>query len=58
MRLTVFRNAAEQLAAHRTGVIRLLLLKVPSPPRYVLDHLNNTEKLVFTQNPHGSASSR
>ncbi len=54
VRLTVFRNPAEQLAAHRTGVIRLLLLKVPSPSRYVLDHLNNTEKLVFTQNPHGS----
>ncbi|GAA1859955.1 hypothetical protein GCM10009715_04340 [Paeniglutamicibacter psychrophenolicus] len=54
VRLTVFRNPAEQMAAHRTGVIRLLLLKVPSPSRYVLDHLNNTEKLVFTQNPHGS----
>ncbi|MET0872941.1 MAG: ATP-dependent RNA helicase HrpA [Paeniglutamicibacter terrestris] len=54
VRLTVFRNPVEQLAAHRTGVIRLLLLKVPSPARYVLDHLNNREKLVFTQNPHGS----
>ncbi|MGL3805926.1 ATP-dependent RNA helicase HrpA [Paeniglutamicibacter sp. R2-26] len=57
VRLTVFRNEAEQLAAHRTGVIRLLLLKVPSPARYVLDHLNNKEKLVFTQNPHGSVDS-
>ncbi|GAA5226315.1 ATP-dependent RNA helicase HrpA [Paeniglutamicibacter antarcticus] len=57
VRLTVFRNEAEQLAAHRSGVIRLLLLKVPSPSRYVLDHLNNTEKLVFTQNPHGSVES-
>ncbi|MFF5793750.1 ATP-dependent RNA helicase HrpA [Paeniglutamicibacter sp. NPDC012692] len=57
IRLTVFRNEAEQLAAHRTGVIRLLLLKVPSPSRYVLDHLNNREKLVFTQNPHGSVDS-
>jgi ATP-dependent helicase HrpA len=55
--LTVFRNEAEQLAAHRSGVVRLLLLKVPSPSRYVLDHLNNTEKLVFTQNPHGSVES-
>ncbi|MBV1779624.1 ATP-dependent RNA helicase HrpA [Paeniglutamicibacter sp. ABSL32-1] len=57
VRLTVFRNPVEQLAAHRTGVIRLLLLKVPSPARYVLDHLNNQEKLVFTQNPHGSVAS-
>ncbi|WP_102157834.1 ATP-dependent RNA helicase HrpA [Zhihengliuella halotolerans] len=52
--LTVYRNESEQLAAHRTGVIRLLMLKVPSPTRYVTDHLNNKEKLVFTQNPHGS----
>ncbi|MFB0833247.1 ATP-dependent RNA helicase HrpA [Arthrobacter halodurans] len=55
--LTVFRDEAEQLAAHRSGVVRLLLLKVPSPARYVLDHLNNQEKLVFTQNPHGSVAS-
>ncbi|MBM6623235.1 ATP-dependent RNA helicase HrpA [Micrococcaceae bacterium RIT802] len=52
--LTVFRNEDEQLTAHRAGVIRLLLLEVPSPARYVLDHLSNKEKLVFTQNPHGS----
>ncbi|PQZ86200.1 ATP-dependent RNA helicase HrpA [Arthrobacter sp. MYb227] len=57
VKLTVFRNESEQLAAHRRGVIRLLLLKVPSPARYVLDHLNNQEKLVFTQNPHGSVES-
>lgn len=55
--LTVFRDEGEQLAAHRSGVVRLLLLKVPSPARYVLDHLNNKEKLVFTQNPHGSVAS-
>ncbi|MDN6169314.1 MAG: ATP-dependent RNA helicase HrpA [Micrococcaceae bacterium] len=52
--LTVFRNEDEQLTAHRGGVIRLLLLQVPSPAKYVLEHLNNQEKLVFTQNPHGS----
>ncbi|MGP5227475.1 ATP-dependent RNA helicase HrpA [Arthrobacter rhombi] len=52
--LTVFRNEDEQLTAHRGGVIRLLLLEVPSPAKYVLEHLNNQEKLVFTQNPHGS----
>jgi len=41
----------------RSGVIRLLALKIPSPQRYVLDHLNNTEKLTFSQNPHGSVAS-
>jgi ATP-dependent helicase HrpA len=54
--LTVFPNAAEQAAAMRSGVIRLLALRIPSPARYVLEHLSNTEKLTFTQNPHGSVS--
>ncbi|WP_271394428.1 ATP-dependent RNA helicase HrpA [Neomicrococcus lactis] len=54
VRLAVFRSAAEQQAAHRTGVVRLLQLTIPSPARYVLDHLKNNEKLVFSQNPHGS----
>ncbi|RII43050.1 ATP-dependent RNA helicase HrpA [Galactobacter valiniphilus] len=55
--LTVFRNPAEQAAAHRKGVIRLLQLTVPSPQRYVLDHLNNKEKLAFSQSPHGTVES-
>jgi ATP-dependent helicase HrpA len=54
--LSVFPNPAEQSAAMRAGVIRLLALRVPSPARYVLEHLSNTEKLTFTQNPHGSVS--
>ncbi|MET1155572.1 ATP-dependent RNA helicase HrpA [Arthrobacter sp.] len=53
----VFQTPASQQAAMRSGVIRLLVLRVPSPQRYVLDHLNNTEKLTFTQNPHGSVAS-
>ncbi|MEV4902265.1 ATP-dependent RNA helicase HrpA [Citricoccus sp. NPDC055426] len=52
--LTVFRTEAEQQAAHRAGVVNLLLALVPSPRRYVLDHLDQREKLMFTQNPHGS----
>lgn len=54
--LRVFQTSSEQLAAMRGGVIRLLALRVPSPDRYVLEHLNNTEKLTFSQNPHGSVS--
>lgn len=54
--LRVFQSAAEQQEAMRGGVIRLLALRVPSPDRYVLEHLNNTEKLTFSQNPHGSVS--
>ncbi len=55
--LRIFQSAAEQRSAMRGGVIRLLALKVPSPSRYVLDHLSNKEKLTFSQNPHGSTAS-
>ncbi len=52
--IRIFTSAHEQERAQRSGVIRLLQLQVPSPVRYVSDHLNNKEKIVFTQNPHGS----
>ncbi|MBT2595838.1 ATP-dependent RNA helicase HrpA [Arthrobacter sp. ISL-72] len=54
--LRLFQTASEQEQSMRAGVIRLLALKVPAPDRYVLEHLNNTEKLTFSQNPHGSVS--
>ncbi|WP_217376288.1 ATP-dependent RNA helicase HrpA [Paenarthrobacter ureafaciens] len=54
--LRVFQTRQEQEAAMRGGVIRLLALRIPSPDRYVLEHLSNTEKLTFSQNPHGSVS--
>jgi ATP-dependent helicase HrpA len=54
--LRLFQTISEQEQAMRGGVIRLLALKVPPPDRYVLEHLNNTEKLTFSQNPHGSVS--
>jgi len=54
--LRVFQTAERQEAAMRAGVIRLLALKIPAPDRYVLEHLSNTEKLTFSQNPHGSVS--
>ncbi|HKU03422.1 MAG TPA: DUF3418 domain-containing protein, partial [Arthrobacter sp.] len=54
--LRVFQTAGEQLDAMRGGVIRLLALRVPAPDRYVLEHLSNTEKLTFSQNPHGSVT--
>ena len=54
--LRIFQTASEQQESMRGGVIRLLALRVPAPDRYVLEHLNNTEKLTFSQNPHGSVS--
>lgn len=52
--LRIFPTEAEQLHAQRRGIIRLLQLQVPSPIRYVSEHLSHKEKIVFTQNPHGS----
>lgn len=52
--IRIFPHEAEAQLAQRAGVVRLLQLKVPSPERYVSDHLSNQEKIVFTQNPHGS----
>ncbi|MGO4385466.1 ATP-dependent RNA helicase HrpA [Specibacter sp. RAF43] len=54
--IRVFQRPDVQSAAMRAGVIRLLALRVPSPDRYVLDHLSNKEKLTFSQNPHGSVT--
>jgi ATP-dependent helicase HrpA len=52
--LRIFPSAGEQESAMRAGVVRLLALRVPDPSKYVLEHLSNTEKLTFSQNPHGS----
>ena len=54
VRLTVFRTRIERDAAHRGAVIRLLMLRLPPAAKFVIGHLNNAEKLVFTQSPHGS----
>ncbi|WP_138413120.1 ATP-dependent RNA helicase HrpA [Sinomonas gamaensis] len=54
--LRIFQSEEDQLRAHRGGVIRLLALRIPPPDRYVLEHLNNREKLTFSQNPHGSVA--
>ncbi|GAB3283824.1 ATP-dependent RNA helicase HrpA [Sinomonas notoginsengisoli] len=54
--LRIFQTEEDQLRAHRGGVIRLLALRIPPPDRYVLEHLNNREKLTFSQNPHGSVA--
>jgi ATP-dependent helicase HrpA len=54
--LKVFPDAGQQATVMRAGVIRLLSLRIPSPAKYVLEHLSNTEKLTFSQNPHGSVA--
>ncbi|WP_104179029.1 ATP-dependent RNA helicase HrpA [Arthrobacter sp. B0490] len=54
--LKVFPDAGQQATVMRAGIIRLLSLRIPSPAKYVLEHLSNTEKLTFSQNPHGSVA--
>ncbi|MGA7147657.1 MAG: DUF3418 domain-containing protein, partial [Microbacterium sp.] len=41
--------------ATRAGARRLLLLAVPSPSAYVLDHLTSAEKLALAASPYPSA---
>ncbi|MBD3942455.1 ATP-dependent RNA helicase HrpA [Microbacterium sp. NEAU-LLC] len=41
--------------ATRAGVRRLVLLAVPSPTAYVLDHLTSPEKLALAASPYPSA---
>ncbi len=44
----------QQQVAMWQGLRRLILLTVPSPAKYVLNHLSNTAKLALSNNPHGS----
>ncbi|WP_129359921.1 MULTISPECIES: ATP-dependent RNA helicase HrpA [Micrococcaceae] len=53
----VLASESERNRAQRKATIRLLSLRVPSPHKYVSEHLKNQEKIVFTQNPHGSVDS-
>ncbi|MGP5151741.1 ATP-dependent RNA helicase HrpA [Glutamicibacter ardleyensis] len=52
--LSVYRSSAERDSAHRGGIIRLLMLRLPAASKFVIGHLNNAERLAFSQNPHGS----
>ncbi len=53
LRIETTAEAAE--SATRAGVRRLLLLAVPSPASYVLEHLTSGEKLALAASPYPSA---
>lgn len=53
LRVEATPDAAER--ATRAGVRRLLLLAVPSPASYVLEHLTSAEKLALAASPYPSA---
>ncbi|SDQ79448.1 ATP-dependent RNA helicase HrpA [Actinopolyspora saharensis] len=48
-----FDSAEEQRQAQWRGIRRLVLLKVPSPVKYLQRQLSNSSKLVFGRSPHG-----
>ncbi len=53
LRVEATPEAAER--ATRAGARRLLLLAVPSPASYVLEHLTSAEKLALAASPYPSA---
>jgi ATP-dependent helicase HrpA len=50
--IRVFDTEAEQHAAMRAGIRRLLLLTVPSPARFLQGRLSNEQKLALSRNPY------
>ncbi|NYH79621.1 ATP-dependent helicase HrpA [Actinopolyspora biskrensis] len=51
--IRAFDSAEEQRQAQWRGIRRLVLLKVPSPVKYLQRQLSNSSKLVFGRSPHG-----
>jgi len=54
--LRVEATADAAAAATRDGVLRLVLLNVPSPAAYVQEHLTSAEKLALAASPYPSVS--
>lgn len=49
-------SIADQFAAHRAGVRRLVQLGVPSPLAYIQEHLTSAEKLSLGASPYRSTA--
>ncbi|WP_146339260.1 ATP-dependent RNA helicase HrpA [Nesterenkonia sp. NBAIMH1] len=49
VRLSIQDSEAAQARSHREGLVALLRHVLPSPQRYVVDHLSNRERLAFGQ---------
>ncbi|WP_120003383.1 ATP-dependent RNA helicase HrpA [Nesterenkonia muleiensis] len=57
VRLTITQSPQDQARTHRRGVVVLLASVLPSPQRYVVDHLSNRERLAFGQFAKDAATS-
>ncbi|MFC0582568.1 ATP-dependent RNA helicase HrpA [Micrococcoides hystricis] len=53
---SIYPNKPARDHGHRAAVLALLEKQLPNVQRYLLDHLKPAEKLIFTQNPHGSVA--
>lgn len=51
--IELFDNAERAAQAHQQGLRRLVLLNVPSPVKYLREHLPNKSKLAMYFNPWG-----
>src|SRR5690554_3944561 len=54
--IQLMSTPADQAAAMRSGVRRMLLLAIPSPTSYVQNHLTAAEKLSLGASPYASTS--
>src|SRR4029077_18537838 len=54
----LFETAAAAARSMRAGTRRLVLLAVKSPANEVAKRLTTTQKLVLSDNPHGSVPAR
>lgn len=54
--IRVETSADAAATATRDGVLRLVLLSIPSPASYVQEHLKSPEKLALAASPYPSAS--
>ncbi len=54
--IRVEATADAAAAKSRDGALRLMLLTVPSPSSYVLEHLTSAEKLALAASPYPSAA--
>ncbi|WP_149302530.1 ATP-dependent RNA helicase HrpA [Cutibacterium modestum] len=53
---TVLDNPRAQRTSHAAGVVRLLVLNLPDPTKWVVTHMDNATKLAVATSPYPSVS--
>ena len=57
VRCLILDSTEDQRRRHRSGIVTLLREVLPSPQRYVIEHLSPRERLAFSHSPHGTVES-